>query len=245
MKNIFLFFSLTLFCLSANAQMPSDSVKKSLNLGVNMIHLADHKYLGEVIFARYRIDQHAFRISLYSESIRNSFFFGTRPIPFSISTSDSNIIQNYNYLYESQGGASLNFEGFALLRNSDHAEFYGGVGIYGGTVLHNEGHNNVTYLKDSLGVFQFNDSLSLITYIDSSKSFNGTQYGLIPYTGFMFNPNEIISMGVELSLPVLYNSTLTLNEMKKNNSFYFDTRISLHLILNFDLLFEQSEGEMR
>ena len=125
---------------------------------------------------------------------------------------------------------------------NNNLEFYMGIGLTGGTALTEEGNNYVTYLKDSMGVFQLNDSISRINYAVGINNYKSTQFGLVPYGGILFMPDKLFSAEFEVSAPIVYESKIpTTSAYKPSSGIYFNILFAVNLIINFDFNFNDDE----
>ena len=230
-----------IFC-SIQAQSINDSVKwKQFSAGYNILRplLPNGSTTPiPVGFIKYRVNDHAFRLSLNSGFFEKNYQYNYSGLPDAIADTDSSKIYTYRYAFNTGGAASLSFEKYQKLKANNNLEFYVGIGITGGTVVAEEGNNYVTYHKDSVGVFQLNDSISRINYRVGINNYKATQFGLVPYGGILFMPDKLFSASFEVSAPLIYESKIpATSAYKPSTGIYFNMLFSFNLIINFDLNF--------
>ncbi|GDX51278.1 hypothetical protein LBMAG27_03250 [Bacteroidota bacterium] len=243
------FFALVLLFLipasSIGQSNPDTLLWKQFSLGYNVLRSLipnGTRTTLPVGFIKYRVNDHAFRLSMNSGYFDSHYQYNYSGLPSAIINSDSSSVYTYKYSFNSGGSVNLSFEKYQQLKVNNNLEFYVGIGLTGGSSVTEEGNNYVTYLKDSLGVFQLNDSISRINYQVGINNYKSTQFGLVPYGGILFMPDKLFSAEFEMSAPIVYQSKiLTTAAYKPSSGIYFNILFAVNLIINFDLNFNDDE----
>ncbi|TSA50545.1 MAG: hypothetical protein D4R43_02135 [Sphingobacteriales bacterium] len=231
---------------SSIGQSNPDSVKwKQFSVGYNVLRSLIPNGTTTplpVVFIKYRVNDHAFRLSMNSGYFDIHYRYNYSGLPTAINNTDSSSIYTYKYSFNSGGSVNLSFEKYQRLKVNNNLEFYVGIGFTGGSSLTEEGNNYVTYLKDSIGIFQLNDSISSINFPVGVNNYKSTQFGIVPYRGILFMPDKLFSAEFEVSAPIVYESKIPRTSAYKHSSgIYFNMLFSINIILNFDLNFNDDE----
>lgn len=237
MKKLIILFSILSFQTHAQDVITPDTIKQ-ISIGFNLLKLAGNNSssVQQVGFIRNRVRNHAFRFSFSS----SAFYSGNNALqintPQKISINDSLISLTSEYISQTSSGIILSYEKFQLSSPDKSIELFSGLGISGGATHHDQGSNTLVYLKDTLGNFNFSDSLSYFSPDFLLKnSYKQYTVGLLPYAGVLFMPNKVLSIDLQISFPLSYTWKIPASsDIKRSFGFNTEMLYSINMILNFN-----------
>ncbi len=239
-----LLFSLLLLITTVTVYSQSllDSINwKQVSIGYNVLRPSvknETSFDLPMLFVKYRTNMHSFGLSVGTATINKGFLYGYDGFPSYIKSTDSNLIIRYNTSYKTGGTLNLCYEKYEHLQHNDNIEFYVGAALTAGSIRAQQGYNDVTYNRDSLGILMMNDSLSQIYHQGTIGNYRKYKVGVTPYCGFLFLPDKVFSLAFETSAPFVYEQKIPFNSFEKNSSgVYFNLLFSINLIVNFDMNF--------
>ncbi len=237
MKKLIFLFSIIAFELKAQDVVVPDTIKQ-ISIGFNLLKLAGNNgsAVQQVGFLRNRVRNHAFKFSFYSTGYYSGNNAKQINTPQAIAINDTLISLTSEYISQTSSGISLSYEKFQLSSADKSIELFSGIGLRGGATHHDHGSHTLVYSKDTLGNFNYSDSLSYSSpQFLLTNSYKQYTVGLLPYAGVLFMPNKVLSIDLQISFPLSYTWKIPASSAIKR-SFGFSTEMlySINIILNFN-----------